>query len=186
MHLSLCPCSPLWKMANRQWFYFPCRSPAWTRAWWFPTVMGGPSAPAAKSPGKAAVRRLNREGEGPGRWRKPRRRRSVVPSASASPLTPTPSTSTPELCSLSLSQWWMWSTGWRTPCEKEAAGLKEWLPSRAVYKKLLSVPLAGRLLQLIRQALLNNSKKKLLKKCEYGNKVIDESSYEFMNWTSYL
>ena len=126
VRLSLSPYSPLWRTANRPWFCFPCRSPAWTRAWWSQTARGGPSAPAAKSQGRAPARSLSQEGEGPGRRRRPRRRRNAVPSASASPSMLTPSTSTPGLCSLSLSPWWTWSTGWRTPCEEEAAVLCEW------------------------------------------------------------
>lgn len=150
MHFPLSFYSPLWRMENRLWFYFPCRSPEWTRVWWFLTAMGGHSARAVKYPGKVAVRRSSRGGEGPGRRRRPRRRGSAVPSASASPSMPTPSTSMPGPCFLSLSLWWMWFTGWRTQCEEEAAGLWEWLPSRTVYKKLLELChfSAGRQVQL--------------------------------------
>lgn len=133
------PHSPSWRTANRPWFCFPSRSLAWTRAWWSPAATAGLSAPAAKSPGRAAQRRSRRGGDGPSRRRRKRRRKSAVPSASASPSMPTPSTSTPGPCSLSLSPWWTWSTGWHTPCEEQAAGLCQWLPSRTVYKKLLEL-----------------------------------------------
>ena len=181
--LSLPPYSPLWRTANRPWFCFPCRSPEWTRAWWFPTATGGPSAPAVKSPGRAAARSPSPGGEDPGRRRRAQRTRSAVPSASASPLMLTPSTSTPGPCSLSLSPWWTWSTGWRTPCEEKAAGPCQWLPSRAVYKKLLESRHfnAGRLVQPKCTAGLSNKKYKKTrqssdkKKChglwiwKYGN-----------------
>lgn len=161
-------------MANRQWFCFHCRSPAWTREWWFPTGRGGPSAPAAKSPERVEARRPSQGGEGPSKRRRARRKRNAVPSASASPLMQTPSTSMPGLCSHSLSLWWMWFTGWRTPCEEEATVLFEWLPSSAVHKKLLELCHfnAGRLVQLTyTEASVKKTWKNEVMAYEYGNMV---------------
>lgn len=113
--------SPLWRMENRLWSSFPCQSPGWIRALWFPTARGEPSARAVKSQGRQPARRPSQGGEGPSRRRSPRRRRSAVPNVSASPLMQTPSTFTPGPCSHSRSLWWTWSTGWRTRCELEGS-----------------------------------------------------------------